>query len=352
MHITSTSSRPPPDSMVPVLFLRLLFEYLNERGLDAVDFLGMPEPDASLEPLAGYPAKSFCDLLIDVSARLGEPLLGIHLGARIRLDHLGALGEAFASCGSVAEAMLRLMRYKDLLHATHDMEVRPDGENIVFEWPVNSWYFGRVFDELGLAAITQVTRELTKAQHIISRIEFVNSKPPVLKPYRDYFGGEILFDRPATKLYVAANILSRPLLSPDRKRAAQLDRQIESWLKNASDKDGLENETRRAIVQLTREGMPDLERVANTLELSPRQFARQLTALGLNFRSLREQTLRSLAEAYMQSAELSLTDIAQLLGYAEQSVLSRAVQRWTGMSARQWRKQLMSEQACSPDDKG
>lgn len=352
MHNTSTSSRPPPESMVPVLFLRLLFAYLNEQGLDAEMFLGIAEPDTALEPLVGYPAKTFCDLLIDVSARLEEPELGIHLGSRIRLNHLGALGEAFASCGSVAEALLRLMRYKDLLYVTHDMEVRPEGEDIVFEWPVDSWYFGRVFDELGLAAIVQVTRELTGAQTIISRIEFVNSKPPALKPYRDYFGGEILFDRPATKLYVAASILSRPLESPNRIRAAILDRQIESWLNDSAGQQGLEHETRCAIVQLTREGMPDLERVASTLGLSPRQFARQLAALGLNFRSLREQTLRSLAEGYMQTEGLSLSDMAQLLGYAEQSALSRAVKRWTGMSARYWRKQLMSAQAARPDDHG
>lgn len=336
----STSSRPPPNSTVPVLLLQLLFDYLDAKGVVASEFVSLNRPSVTMNPLAAIPAKAFCDELIRVSEKIDDPLLGVHVGARIRIDHLGTLGDAFRSCGTVAEALLSLMHYKALLHATHDMEIRPTGEHIVLEWPVNSWYFGRVFDELGLNAMVQIARELAGTQDIVTKVEFVNSPPASIEPYRNYFGADILFNRPATKIYAAADLLGRPLAKTDRKSAAALDQQIRAWMEAPENTAGLEGDTRRAIVQLTREGMPSLEQVAENLELSPRQLARQLNDLGLSFRGLREDSLRSLAEGYLKSRDLSLTDIAHLLGYSEQSVLSRAAKRWTGKSARQWRKEL------------
>lgn len=37
-----------------------------------------------------------------------------------------------------------------------------------------------------------------------------------------------------------------------------------------------------------------------------------------------------MAERYLEDASLSLTDIAFLLGYSEQSAFARAYKRWTG----------------------
>ena len=39
---------------------------------------------------------------------------------------------------------------------------------------------------------------------------------------------------------------------------------------------------------------------------------------------------KEMAERYLEDASLSLTDIAFLLGYSEQSAFARAYKRWTG----------------------
>lgn len=334
------TSRPPPNSTIPQLFLQLLFDYFEENQLDHKKHISLDRPAKGADPLEGIDAKAFCDALISIAAALDKPFLGIEMGARIRLEHLGTLGDAFSSCGTVAEAMLRLISYKDLLHATHDMEIRPEGEHFIFEWPVNSWYFGRIFDELGLTAMIQIMRDLSGRREIIAQVEFINPEPESREPYHRYFGENILFNRPATKIYVLGNILSSSIASRNQTRTAQLDEQIQAWIAGSKYQSGIEGDTRKAIVQLTREGMPSLEQVAIRLEISARKLARELGSLDLNYRTLREESLKSLAEAYMKQPELSLTDIAHLLGYSEQSVLSRAARRWTGLSTREWRKQL------------
>jgi len=64
---------------------------------------------------------------------------------------------------------------------------------------------------------------------------------------------------------------------------------------------------------------------------------RRLAGLGLNFRTLREDTRRRLAADYPSDSRLTLAEVAWLLGYSEHSASTRAFRRWTGESPRQWR---------------
>jgi AraC-like DNA-binding protein len=57
-----------------------------------------------------------------------------------------------------------------------------------------------------------------------------------------------------------------------------------------------------------------------------------LNAEGTNYKDIREHTRRDLAEQYVREGRYSLSQIAYLLGFSDQSNFSRAFRRWTGHS--------------------
>jgi AraC-like DNA-binding protein len=63
---------------------------------------------------------------------------------------------------------------------------------------------------------------------------------------------------------------------------------------------------------------------------------------GLSYSALVENTRRDLALSYIRQRQLSFSEIAFLVGYSELSAFSRAVRRWTGLSPRALRAQLVS----------
>ena len=81
-------------------------------------------------------------------------------------------------------------------------------------------------------------------------------------------------------------------------------------------------------MQTLHEGEPTLPVVASYLALSSRTLQRRLQERGLVFQDILENTRRELAIRYLQDKTLSLTDIALLLGYSEQSAFNRAFKRW------------------------
>ena len=96
-------------------------------------------------------------------------------------------------------------------------------------------------------------------------------------------------------------------------------------------------EVREILIQLLPSGKASQNRIAERLHRSLSTLQRQLQTEETNYQQIREQTRRTLAQNYVSDGELSLGQIAYLLGFSDQSNFSRAFKRWTGVSPRAYR---------------
>jgi AraC-like DNA-binding protein len=330
--------RDEVQGMVPNTFLRLLAEHLMAQGVDPAQWMPEDALRQDAQQLSRYPAEAFCQLLLRAAEHLGDPLLGLHIGQRIRPSHLGALGYVLLACENLGAALLRIQRYHRLLHDINPIEHHIEGDAVVLQWGVARGRPGALFDEAGITAIVQFARALSGAQLRPVAVDFVNPPPRVSKPFDDYFGCKVRWGQPVTRLAIPMLSLQAPLQQPDPLLRRLMEEQVDTALARLPEVGDLAELTRRVVANLARHGMPELEQVAAELRLSPRVFYRRLAAQGLNFRQLRESSLQQMAESYLADARLSLADVSQLLGYTEQSAFARAFKRWTGASPLQWRK--------------
>jgi AraC-like DNA-binding protein len=89
-------------------------------------------------------------------------------------------------------------------------------------------------------------------------------------------------------------------------------------------------------------GKANLEVVAHQLGLSQRTLARRLAVEGLNFSAVLGDLKTDLARRYLADNELSISQIAWLLGYREVSSFTHAFKRWSGKAPRQTRSRKNS----------
>jgi AraC-like DNA-binding protein len=64
--------------------------------------------------------------------------------------------------------------------------------------------------------------------------------------------------------------------------------------------------------------------------MSTRTLQRRLHARGIVYAGLIDEVRRRLSGRYLADGDLSLGEIAYLLGYSESSAFNRAYRRWTG----------------------
>lgn len=324
--------------MVPSTYVRLLYEYLERRGLDARRLLREPPPQPADRGTGRYPVARWRSLLERAAAALEDPLLGLKLGRSITPAHLGVIGYVLLACGNLGAALQRLEQYQRLVYDVNPMRYHAEGSSVVLEWGVEQGRPGPLADETAIAALVQMARDLSGKRFAPEQVSFVNPAPASLKPYRDWFGCPVRFGAASTTLRFPARYLALPLRQPDAALLALLQQQADALLAELPDSDDTEQSVRRCIVRLSREGEVSLQRIAAELHTTPRTLHRRLEQRGRNFRSLREDTRRRLAEDYLRDPRLRLAEIAQLLGYSEQSAFSRSFRRWTGETPRRWRE--------------
>ena len=80
-----------------------------------------------------------------------------------------------------------------------------------------------------------------------------------------------------------------------------------------------------------------IEHCATRLGTSVRTLQTQLSEHDLKFSDILESQRVELARSYLERKELTLDDVAALLGYSEQSSFGRAFKRWTGSTPQRYR---------------
>jgi AraC-like DNA-binding protein len=325
-------------AQVPMALLEALSTYLHGHGLDPA--VALPELAAALSKpgLARYPVDGYCDLLYKAARTLDDPYLGLHFGQSISPSDLGALGYLFLSCDSLGETLIRLQRYHRLINEVTPLANDVEGDALVLRWGISHGRMGALYDESGIASIVACARRLSGLHLAPRAIGFVNSAPSDTGPYISYFGCPVLWDQAETSIVVSLQSLHLRQERPDRQLLRLMERQIDqdmATLRSAAQ--DIEADVRTVVCHVARFGIPELPSVAAELQLSSKVLYRRLALAGLNFRYVRDNALRDLAQDLLMRRDMSLAEVAHRLGYTEASAFTRAFKRWTGASPLRWR---------------
>lgn len=99
--------------------------------------------------------------------------------------------------------------------------------------------------------------------------------------------------------------------------------------------------TKDFIACVLSEGLPKMDEIARRLGMSVRSLHRRLAKDGMTFQNLTETTRRELAEGLLRDERSSLSEIAFLTGFSEQSSFNRAFKRWVGHTPATYRKEKL-----------
>ncbi len=339
--IAARDQDSPVEGHISTAYLAVLTDYLRPYGLDPAT---LPGGTALLQTTRGaivMPVQAWRELLRQVAQQLGQPDLGLRLGRSARLAHLGLLGYVLQSCGTLGAALERIQRYERLVNDINrlhwSLAARAGGEDVVLRWGMERGRPGALVDECAIATLLQVTRQISGLPDAPVAVDFVNPAPADLTPYTAFFGITPRFGQQETRISFPAVLLQLPLQHPDPHLLGLLEKQVDELLRQLPEEAGFVQQVRRQIGQRLRQQRVTLSGIAADLQVSERTLHRRLQESGTNFRAIWESTRQHLAEEYLRDHRLTLTEVAGLLGFSEQSAFTRSFRRWTGQGPKAWR---------------
>jgi AraC-like DNA-binding protein len=313
------------------------------------------DPDLAASEPPSHSYRGWVQLLELAAAELQRPDFGMRLAKRQGgVGIFGPMGAVMKNSTTLGDAVGYATRHS---HA-HSLaaRLRPErdqangrlfiGYEILLERLPNK---RQAVEQLLLLAHLN-TVEITGGRARVRQVRFRHQPLSSPRTYRRYFGCEALFDQQEDGVVFSDWDLKCPIVERD----AQLYETAASFVEARFGPLAPPMHARVRAVVLQRIGAQDCsnERVAAELGLHIRTLHRRLKTEGKSFEEIKDEVRRDLALGYLTETDLPLTTIAEKLGYAEHSVLTRSCARWFAASPRQLRARAGAARRLPTSDAG
>jgi len=186
-----------------------------------------------------------------------------------------------------------------------------------------------------LASILHLLREITGENLQPEAVSLRYSETELDPIFEEFFGCPIKYGTAQECLTFNKSDLVRPILAADEELANLLEdvarKQLDIRMEGR-----LILRVRDALMTELAEGIPSKHKTAEILHMTERTLLRHLKDNGDTYLGVLNQLREDLAFRYIKQGDMSLSDIAEKLGFSDYCAFSRAFKRWTGHSPRKY----------------
>jgi AraC-like DNA-binding protein len=270
-----------------------------------------------------------------------DPHFAYHAGLRLHVSAFGMYGFAILSSMNYRRTMKFVMDYYQLTAPLVDLEFSEAGGSGIWAFtPVEAAdddaLVTKFIVEMQFGIMTSLFRDVMGAAFAPREFHVVFEPPHDAAEYPKLLGGPVMFGQPENAMLFDAGWLDgTPNLGNEityRTLVALCDSMIEELKLRA----GLAGKLRHHLMlNLTRPIRFD--EVANALNMSPRTLRRKLGDENTSFRQVADELRMEMAIRYLRDTELTVEDIAELLGFSDAANFRHAFRRWTNAAPNAFR---------------
>ena len=297
---------------------------------------GLPE-DLFLSPQVSLSVAQFYALWTALESVTGDPAFGVAMASRVTAETFQPPLFAALCSPDLRGAAERLAVHKRLIGplALSVADV-PEGLRVTVSWPPDPVPPGGLV-AFELAFIVALARLGTRVRVLPAAITMPS--PPrgaVGSAYRELLG--VPFDAGASSsVTFSAADASRPFLTANDEMWRVFEPELRRRLADLDRVESTADRVRAALLELLPAGRTDAGAVARRLALSARTLQRRLASEGTTFQGVLDRTRLALAHHYLDRPDVTVAEVAFLLGYDEPSSFYRAFHRWSGVTPQQAR---------------
>lgn len=319
-------------------------DMLTAQGLNTPSLFAQAGLDISVlqDPTARVCADAVSQVWELAVADSGNTHLGLDRQLAARYGNLDVLGYALASSPCLRSGFERLARQMAVVSdaATFALDEDSRGFWLALGHIGATRPVPRQRVEYGMLTLLMLCQWLTRRSVEPLAVELACPVPANPAPHQAAFGVPVRFAQSASRMLLTRQDMLAPIPTHNPALWEMHERLVEHQL----DRLGQTRISIRVRTELTRvlhKGEPRREEIAARLHLSDRTLQRRLQTESQSYQQLLDETRHELARQYLSDARRSLVEVADLLGFADQSNLFRACRRWFGMPPGQYRARVL-----------
>jgi AraC-like DNA-binding protein len=323
--------------LIGVQVVRPILAQLSRAGIDPSAFLAafgllpdlLDEPDRVIP----FPGPVMWE---HAAQEAKDAMFGLHAAENVQIESFDVFSYVISAAPTVRESLSRVARYINLLSNFVGYELRDTGagggDKATFEYQ-SQLPPSPAMDQFALGVPHRYGNLFAKEEWRLLGVTFRHAPPAEgdEAEYERVFGAPVEFSAARDALFLERRLLDVPLRTKDPRMLAILDRVALEWMKRVPASERFVDRVRREIADECHGGRIELKAIAKRMRVSARSLQRRLQHEGLSFKRVVDDVRRELAMKYL-STDLSVSEIAFLLGFSDRAVFHRAFKRWSGVT--------------------
>jgi AraC-like DNA-binding protein len=336
---------------VPNGYVKFLLNNARLQGFDQEELLARVGLNADeVEALTELPAEKFGQLYQHIIWITQDESFGMLSGGKVPNGTFRMMCHAIIHCKTLERALRRCSDFYEICRGSKikPVLIRKGRYAKVSFAPTQEIGDDEFRAILSQQTADQIRTSLSVWQHftswlIGSRLElkaayFTFPEPRDQDYYETLFRSEVRFDQHDNALVFPARFLDYPIVQNEETLHGFLKTAPFQLLVMVDDDKSLKSQVVAILGKDFSREMPSAEDVAFALHMSVSTLRRRLLEEGTSYQKIKDESRKEAALNYMNSPQLSISDVASLMGFDEPSAFFRSFKKWTGMTPGEYRK--------------
>lgn len=342
IYFKSTDRLQPRRSIYSI---RILVEYARKFDIPAEILLDgsalcpsdLTDPEMFITP--GEELKIFRRAVFLIP----DPKLGLEIGRLHNVSAMSRVAIPVMFCETCLDGFRTMFKYIDLTQTYCQYELSVQGDDAVISCR-ELIAFGdlkRFLCERDLASAHTLCCNTMGAPFILKRITLTYPRPEYARIYQDIFNCPVFFNADRFQIYFDKNYLTARLPMANTLAREAYEKECKrAYSRLQEQKSTLDKIQQELMFEQTE--TPCFDKLARRLHMSTRTLRRHLSAEGISYKSLLNETRKEKALDLLTSTGMSIEKIATELGYQNVANFYHAFKIWTGTTPGSFRKARLS----------
>jgi AraC-like DNA-binding protein len=321
-------------------------------GLEALFHDAGLDPALLAQPDARLPTTDFIRLLQAVMRRTEDEFIGLGRGTKSKPGTFSMMAHAVINCPSLEKAVLRSTQFYQLfnLPLRSRLERGEADSSLVLEIPPvefrDTIIEGLIFISL------RFWSWLTGRNLEPLAIQFDFPEPPHARDFRRLFRSPVSYGEASSRIVFPSAWLALPLVQNPLSLSHFLKDSLALIVVGNARPIGLPEQIRAIISKEYGNTFPDFAQVCEKLSMTPQTLRRRLKEENTSYQEIKDSIRKDVSLYYLGKEELSIDEIALMMGFSEASSFHRAFKKWTGRTPASCRRELLGLPAEPGDEDG
>ncbi len=340
---------------VPTGYVKQLLDQVAEQGYavnELLEHVGISPEE--IEQQTEFSAEKFGMLYQHVMYIAQDEYFGMISGGKVPNGAFRMMCHAIIQCKTLGHAISRASNFHEIVRGTKIkpsliLKNRGRFAKLTFS-AVDSMEKAELEAFLASESPAEITNSLSMWHHFISWLigervvlkaaNFSFAETSASTNTRRRFQSTVKYDQDSNGILFSTRYLDYPIVQTEETLQGFLKTAPYQLLVMVDDDNSLSAQIVALIGRDFSRPPPSAEKVAETLNLSLSTLRRRLLAENTTFQTIKDECRKNSAIEYMNAPQLSINDVAGLMGFDEPSAFFRSFKRWTSMTPGEYRQIL------------